>query len=391
MRVCMVTTSFPRWPGDLSGNFVHSLSESLTRLGMEISVVAPGHSQAARHDDWDHITVHRFGYAFPSRLQVLAYDGGIPHKLRTSHLARFEIPPFLLSMYSLVCRVARACDLIHAHWIPTGAVAGMAARRLGIPMVLTVHGSDSAFLRHGRLRAEVSRFSVRSASHVIPVSETLKAELLAFSGAGLPLTKIHSGVDPSVFLPGSGETGGRSILWVGRMTREKGVEYLIRAMKDISIAHPSASLLLVGDGPLRGSLETLARDIGVSEFVSFMGWKDHSEMVSIYAASDIVALPSLSEGLPMVLLEAMASGKPVVATRVGGIPELIDQGGNGYLVAPGSESEIADRVMELLARPELAAQMGTASRALVESSHSWVAVAMRVSSVYASVVGGWTP
>jgi glycosyltransferase involved in cell wall biosynthesis len=144
---------------------------------------------------------------------------------------------------------------------------------------------------------------------------------------------------------------------------------------------------MVGDGPLKKDLEALAVDLGLSRTISFAGVKNDSEMTRAYAASDLVVLPSLSEGLPIVLLEAMASGRPVVATRVGGIPELVTSGKNGYLVTPGSADEIADRVIELLGRPELAAEMGAASRALVESTHSWDAVSSRVSSVYESVLG----
>jgi glycosyltransferase involved in cell wall biosynthesis len=383
----MVTTSFPRWQGDFSGNFIHSLSRSLARRGVNITVVAPGYGQARRCEEWGPISIHRFGYAVPANLQVLAYDGGIPHKLRTSLLARLELLPFLVSMYLLICRVARGCDLIHAHWIPTGVVAGVAARRLALPMVLTVHGSDGLYLKSGRLARDMSRFSLRSASHLVAVSEALRRDLLTFTAGQVRVTRIHNGVDMESFQADRIEPAGRRILWVGRMTEEKGTEYLIRAMKRITAAYPDARLQLVGDGPLRKNLEGLVVDLGLSGAISFAGQKSHSEIAAVYSASDIVVLPSLSEGLPMALLEAMASGRPVVATRVGGIPELVDPGRNGYLVAPGSADEIADKLLELLGHPELAAEMGAASRALVESSHSWDAISSRIVSVYASVAG----
>jgi glycosyltransferase involved in cell wall biosynthesis len=233
--------------------------------------------------------------------------------------------------------------------------------------------------------------SLRSASHLIAVSEALKRDLLAFPTRHGLITRIHNGVDTENFQADPIRPAGRRILWVGRMTEEKGTQYLIRAMKRISAAYPDARLRLVGDGPLRKDLEELVVDLGLSGAISFAGQKSHSEIAGIYSASDIVVVPSLSEGLPMVLLEAMASGRPVVATRVGGIPELVDPGRNGYLVAPGSADEIALRVIELLGHPELAAEMGAASRTLVESAHSWDAISSRVASVYASVAGEKTP
>lgn len=386
MRVCMVTTSFPRWQGDSSGIFVESLSDSLSKMGLGIIIVAPGHRDTARMEAKDSMMVHRFSYRTPLRSKRLAYDGGIPHKLKTSRLARLEVPSFLVSMHALTSRVARTCDLIHAHWIPTGAVAGLVAKRLGLPMVITAHGSDATYLKAGKMVREVCRFSLASANHVIAVSDTLRDDLIRFGVRADNVTTIHNGVDQTAFQARDEDSGGRMIVWAGRMTEEKGVEYLIRAMRKITTVFRDAVLRLVGDGPLRQDLEELATQLRLSGSVSFVGEKSHSEMVSVYAGCDLVVLPSLSEGLPMVLLEAMAAGKPVVASRVGGIPEVISEGRTGYLVSPGSPDEIADRVIELLGRPELMTEMGTLSRELVKATHTWSSVARKVVAVYARVM-----
>jgi glycosyltransferase involved in cell wall biosynthesis len=383
----MLTTSFPRWQGDFSGSFVESLSISLTELGVKVAVVAPGHTGAPYREERGLLTIYRFVYMAPSRLQVLAYEGGIPYKMRTSHVARLEVIPFLASMYDLACRAAKGCELVHVHWIPTGVVGGAVARRLGVPMVLTVHGSDGAYLERRGLKKRISSFSLQSASHVIAVSEVLERKLLSFGVAPGDVSTIHNGVDPAAFSVVPDETGGRKILWVGRMTEEKGVEFLIRAMKKVTRIHRDALLRLVGDGPERGKLERLTGELGLLNSVSFVGQKSHSEMARFYARCDLVVLPSLSEGLPAALLEAMASGKAVVASKVGGIPELISHGRNGFLVAPGSSDEIADGVIELLGRPEDMARMGVISRRLIENTHSWNSIASQVRSVYASAVG----
>jgi len=330
----------------------------------------------------DGVRVTRFRYAIPSRLQVVAYDGGIPYKLKTSNLARLELVQFLISMLGEVSTVARRCDVIHAHWIPTGAVAAVAARRLGLPTVLTVHGSDAALMRGGILIKAASRFSLASASQVIAVSRTLKKRILEFEPRTNIVKTIYNGVELELFPFAGRRLNTRRLLWAGRMTEEKGLAYLIRAMKKVAAAHPDVTLCLVGDGPLRSRLEALTVELALSENIAFVGERSRSELPNMYAWCDAVVMPSLSEGLPMVLLEAMASGRPVIASGVGGIPELVKHGETGHLVSPGSVEELADGIIELLGRPDLMEKMGIASRKLVEAAHSWDAVASAVYSIY---------
>ncbi|MFQ5905790.1 MAG: glycosyltransferase family 4 protein [bacterium] len=382
MRVCMLTTSFPRWRGDLSGNFIESLSKSLVKRGVEIEVVAPGHKDATGRDEMGGVRVRRFTYAVPSRLQVVSYGGGIPHKLKTSNLARVELLQFMVSMLREALVVARKCDIIHAHWIPSGVVAALLAKGLSLPTVLTVHGSDAALIRGGILMRALSRFSLVSASQVIAVSRTLTKTILGFRPGIETVKTIHNGVELELFPFVERRLNTRRLLWAGRMTEEKGVAYLIRAMKKVASADPLVTLCLVGNGPLRSKLEALTCELGLSSHIAFIGEKPRSELPRMYAWCDAVVMPSLSEGLPMVLLEAMAVGRPVVASSVGGIPELVKHGETGHLVSPGSVDELADGIIQLLERPDLMGKMGVASRKLVEAAHSWDRVASDVHSVY---------
>lgn len=386
MKVCMLTTSFPRWPGDLSGSFIESLSKSLVKRGVGINVVAPGHREAPARESRPGMSITRFRYAIPARLQVVAYGGGIPHKLRTSNLARFELPQFIASMFRAALAVACGCDLVHAHWIPTGVVASLVSKRLGIPMVLTVHGSDGKFLEGGALKRIGSRFSLTSANRIVTVSDALRFRVLEFEPkVDAVIRTIHNGIELSSFPFVKKVSDAQRLLWVGRMTEEKGVNHLIRAMKEVVSVYPGASLRLVGDGPLRNDLEALVSELGLGECVEFAGEKPRYELPGMYAWCDMLVMPSLSEGLPTVLLEAMATGRPVVASRVGGIPELLKHGETGYMVPPERADELASAIIGLLGKPELMEKMGLASRKVVEDTHSWDAIASLTHSVYLSL------
>jgi glycosyltransferase involved in cell wall biosynthesis len=381
----MLTTSFPRWPGDLSGNFVESLARSLTARGVEIQVVAPGHVLAPGREKRSGIAIKRFKYAFPSRAQIVAYEGGIPHKLRTSNLARLELAPFSLSMLGAAYRAAAQCDIIHAHWIPTGVFAALVSKTLDIPVVLTVHGSDGTLLRAGGLGRVISRFSLDNAGRIITVSDALKNRVLEFEPGLRTVSTIRNGVDLEQFPFVEEVPDKRRLLWVGRMTEEKGVEFLIRAMKKVVARHGDAELRLVGGGPLRLRMETLAAELGLLDSMEFVGERRRSELPQMYAWCDSVVMPSLSEGLPMVLLEAMAVGRPVIASAVGGIPEILRDGETGILVSPGNVDELAQRIIGLLGNPGLARKMGAAARRLVEATSSWDVIASQVFSVYDSL------
>jgi Glycosyltransferase len=159
------------------------------------------------------------------------------------------------------------------------------------------------------------------------------------------------------------------VLYAGTFSRTKGVEHLVRALPQIVRRHPDVKLVLVGSGPLEPRLRGLAERLGVTDSVVFVGRRSHDQMPRLLAAADVFVLPSLNEGLPRVILEAMATGLPVVATSVGGVPELVVDGGTGLLVEPGDEEALADAVCRVLADPELAMAWGRAGREVAQREY----------------------
>lgn len=251
----------------------------------------------------------------------------------------------------------RGVDVIYAHYLfPTGAIAAASGRLLGRPWVITAHGGDVRNLQNPRLRA-LTAHGIRDAAAVIAVSEYLADEL---RGAGLTLPPVHvanMGVDLDRFRPLDRDAArsrlgvgpGPMVLAVGGLTERKNPLRLLQAFRQIRAARPDATLAFVGDGPLAASVRAGARRLQLDPAVLLPGALPNAAIVDWLAAADVLALPSLVEPLGIVALEALASGRPVAATRIGGAVEIIGDGGTS--VDPFDPASIADGVLRLLAAP----------------------------------------
>jgi glycosyltransferase involved in cell wall biosynthesis len=330
-KVVVLTSSYPRHDGDFAGRFVADAVAQLRARGLEVEVVHPG---------------------------LPADGGGLVRTLRRR-------PWLALTLFvSLVRRLraaARDADLVHAHWLAGAAVARFSGR----PFVVTLHGTGSA----GRLsdlslaaRApRLVRFLLRPARAVICVSDVL-AETMRSIGVD-HARSIPNGVDlPSARLEESEEP---FVLYAGRLSPEKGIGELVEATRGMR-------LVVAGDGPLR----TLVPDA--------LGFVSHDELEHLYDRAAVVVLPSYREGLPICVLEAMAHGRPVVATTVGGIPQLVEDGRTGLLVEPGDAEGLRIALERLLSDAALRRRMGRAARARVQRMCSWERVTDETLAAYAA-------
>ena len=390
--VGMLTTGFPRYDGDLAGNFVFFCCRALQERGLRLQVVAPHASGTPTRETLGGIPVLRFRYLFPSALERVAYDDGTPTNLGRSWLAWLGLPFFIVSFWLHACWLARRCDLLHAHWIPAGLVA-LASRPIGgaRPVIVSVWGSDLAL---GRLPV-VGRVIIallRRATTVIAISESMKRELLAL---GLPpgmVTVVPTAVSTMTAPQGGKEQTRRElglppqrplVLYLGRLATVKGPMHFVDAAGRVLQEHRDATFVVVGDGHLRPELEAAVRAAGLAEHFFFAGHVRHEEVGRWLGVADLFVLPSLSEGVPHALLEAFAFGLPVVASAVGGVPEIVSDGVNGYLVAPADAPDLARRILSLLRSPETRRAFGEAGRRLVqERQFTWGRVAADVAEVY---------
>ena len=331
-KVVVLTSSYPRDDGDFAGRFVADAVAQLRARGLEVEVVHP----------------------------ELRGDGG--GLVRTLRRRPWLAPILFVSLVRRLRAVARDADLVHAHWLAGAAVARFAGR----PFVVTLHGTGSA----GRLsdlslaaRAPaLVRFLLRPASAVICVSDVL-AETMRSIGVEHARC-IPNGVDiPTERLD---ETEEPFVLYAGRLSPEKGIGELVEATRGMR-------LVVAGDGPLRALVPNA------------LGFVPHDELERLYDRAAIVVLPSYREGLPICVLEAMAHGRPVVATTVGGIPQLVEDGRTGLLVEPGDAEGLRAALERLLGDPELRRRMGRAARVRVERLCSWERVTDETLAAYEAV------
>jgi len=286
-------------------------------------------------------------------------------------------------------------QLVHTHKYKDTILAAPAAKLCGIPHVVrTVHGLPEPFQGMQGLKIRfyetieriVSRYCVDA---TIGVSSQIEAKYKARGDAcrvtcirnGIDLKERSSQTDRRLTRKELGIDPGTHVIGtVCRLTSVKGLPYLLMAAENLLRQGMKVKVLIVGEGDIRNELETQARDLGISEDVVFAGHREDTD--DLLRAMDIFVLPSLSEGIPMALLEAMASSRPVIASRVGGIPEVIDDGVEGFLIEPMDIHGLANRCLQLIQAPDSAKRMGEKARQRVEQDFSAESMASKVTMLY---------
>ncbi|WP_322865352.1 glycosyltransferase family 4 protein [Aquicoccus sp. G2-2] len=264
----------------------------------------------------------------------------------------------------------------------SGTVAMLAAELAGLPHSFTLHGPDIFFEpRHWRLDEKIRR-----ARFVACISEFCRAQAMAFSHPEdwPKLHIVHCGVDPARYTPQPRQRGAE-MLFVGRLSAVKGLPVLFDAMPGVKAEN--LHLTIVGDGPDRTTLEAQATGLPVT----FLGYRSQSEVAELLAKTDLLVLPSFAEGVPVVLMEAMAAELPVVTTQVAGIPELVQNGISGLLVPPGAPDALANAISDIVQHPDKATKMGKAGRAIVCAEFDSNAEAARLAHLFRAYHAGETP
>jgi glycosyltransferase involved in cell wall biosynthesis len=278
---------------------------------------------------------------------------------------------------SIRARLVHACDLYaNVFALPAAALARVEARIGSRREILT--GDKSA----AQLAAQ--RLAYGTAAFVVANSHAAVRQLLAEGVSPRRIRLVPNGVDLSAFEPRHVKRELRRVVMVANLRPEKGHDTLIDAVPHVLDAHPHAEFIVAGDGPLAPQLASRAQSRGVTHRLTFIGRSD--DVPALLRSSDIFVLPSRSEALPNAVIEAMAAGLPVVASRVGGIPELISPGVNGTLVPPDDPQALAAAIVDLMERPSFARTLGWAARALVEQEYSFDRMVTRVTSMYLSLI-----
>ena len=399
MRSILLTTStFPRGPDDaVSARFVFDLAHRLCRH-YRVHVLAPDAPGIPKREDRDGVTVHRFTYFLPRSLQILARGEGALANVRSGRLAKLQIPLLVLSQMIALPRVVRrhGIELVNSHWVvPQGFTGAVWRRTIGVPHVVTCHAAGVFLLRRRHAGRAIARFVSDRTDLFLPGSRYLLRAFEDVVGRPLPHRVIPMGVDSRGFRPDVDPTpirqryapgGEKLILFVGKLVPKKGVDVLLSALARLE---GNSRLIVVGGGPLEGAIDARIRELGLTERVARTGWLRNDELPSYYAAADVVCVPSVidphgeTEGMPVVVQESLACGKALVASDVSGIPDLVQDRVNGFLVPARDAEGLASALRRALAMPP-DSPMHRAARRTAED-HSWERIAERYTDAFESL------
>jgi glycosyltransferase involved in cell wall biosynthesis len=398
--VVMVTTSYPRYPGDSVGTFMEPIAKSVAARGHRVHIVAPWHPLVRRPRIERGLHFHFYKYAPLPSLNVFGYAASMRADVTLKGAAYAAAPLALARGWWTARRIARRyrASVMHGHWVvPGGVTAAMAAP--GLPLVISLHGSDVYVAeRFGPARL-AARAAFRRAGAVTACSADLATRAIRLGADPAKTTVVPYGVDTARFAPDPEARRERraalgvsaSMLLVaaaGRLVSKKGFEYLIDALARV----PNAVLVLAGDGSLREDLQRRAASSGVRERVRFLGDRTQDDVAALFSAADVIVAPSVRDdagnvdGLPNVVMEALASGTPLITTRAGGIGAVVEDGVTALVVPERDIHGIAGALTRIRDEPALAARIGAAARALVAQRFGWDRTAEQFESVYSAAL-----
>lgn len=353
----LLVSHYGEYSGDLSSSFVHAQARALAARGHRVRalILTPLGKRRAGHR-WG--PFYGEGQADGVELRYVRYlslsnRGERGFNAAAARRAADKCLPQLVRGFTP--------DIIHAHTLGTDSAAALQLKsRLGCPLVITTHGSDTSIpVQQGRT-ADL-KIQCDGADHVVAVSSTLRQKLRT-CGTKTPVSVILNGFHVQAVPRTGAEKTPCSLLQVSNLIRQKHVDTTLTAFAQVKKAHPEARLTVIGRGPERENLESLARELGVARDVRFTGQLPNEEVLAEMARTQFFCMPSVREGFGIVYLEAMASGCLTMGTRGEGVADLIENGKNGFLVPPEEPAAIAELIEWGLAHPEEAAAIAARGR-----------------------------
>jgi glycosyltransferase involved in cell wall biosynthesis len=389
-NLLILTSTYPRWSHDTTPGFVADFAHGVAPSFKAVHVLAPHFPAAARHEATGNLDITRYRYFWPASAETIAYNGGAVSKIKKTPLYALQLLCFMTSLFAhtLFITLTKRVTIINAHWlIPQGFVGVLVKFLTGRKLVITIHGSDVLSLNGNIMRA-IKRFTLRHADVVCVNSSVTKAACIALYPRHYSL--IPMGIDVERFAGAVASTKLKkqynlhdfTILFVGRLSEEKGIIYLLEALGSLQAAGKSFTAIIVGSGPLEAKLQQYIADNDLAKSVIMTGWIDNSELPTYYKTADVMVGPSLHEAQGLVFLEALAAGLPVITTTAGGTKDFVKNEVNGFLVEPRSPHQIVDVLTTLYDDRALLQKLAQAAPGSVREKYSWHAVTMRYTHVF---------
>jgi glycosyltransferase involved in cell wall biosynthesis len=371
------------------------------RRGHSVTVVTPGDRSLPSSDLFDGVRIVRFPLDLPADLTY-----GRVAQSQVSWLGKFSrlavMARYLAAQYRAIMAEAgeNDADVVHAHWaIPTGPAAVLAAKRLGVPSVITMHGGDVYvnpeqgydFPTRWYVRP-VLHWTLRQAGALTAITEDCRQHALRAGAPAENIRLVFNGTDLRRFSPGENGAGSRGfgqhmIFACRQLFPRKGIRFLLEAGAQLKPRFPDLQIVLAGDGFERPELAQLAADLGIGPDVTFLGWVPNAELPPYYRAAAVSVIPSLEEGFGIPAAEAMGCEVAVVASDAGGLPEVVENGVTGLVVPRGDSAALADAIGSLLADPERRRTMGQAGRERALRLFDWDRSAEQFEELYREVAG----
>jgi glycosyltransferase involved in cell wall biosynthesis len=380
MRVLMITTSYPKTPGDVTAPVIEKIVFELARRGHAVDLVLPRHPDLVLEGRDRGLPVRFFPFwAGGAKTYAWGYASSMraDRDLRPRALAL--APLVFISALTVMRRLARAnaYDVVHAHWVlPNGPIAALAAPAPRPPLVVSLHGSDIFVAEKSRALAAIARWTFRRAHWVAACAGDLAERAIRLGAPPARVATLLHGVDVDELAQGDATEWRRRaaagdddflVVALGRLVAKKGFSHLLRAASLLRARGVPLVVAIGGVGDLAGRLTEEAAELGCADCVHLLGNVPHDQIGGLFRAADAVAVPSVRDekgnvdGLPNVLLEAMAVGRPVVSTRIAGVPDVVDDGQSGLLVPPADDDALADALARVRADPSLRARLGAAA------------------------------
>ena len=396
MKVLVIGSVYPRFKEDAEVPWLRASVAHLRKAGVEVQVLAPTYKGLKSHEI-DGVRVNRFRYA-PKNWEMLTHEEGAPSKMASKPWLQLLAIPYIINGFFKCIGLCRKWkpDVIHAHWpFPHAYIALGAAKLFKIPLVLNFHGAELLLIRKKKWVRPLLKFAIGQAQAVFANSSFTAGKIKALRAVDVEWSPYGTTLGSSRFEEGSGAstmctphpiTDKFKILFVGRHIERKGICYLIEAAKHLPA--DKFEIRIVGIGDITDKLKAQAAQY---PHVTFTGKLSPEALENEYRTANVFTLPAIvdhkgdTEGLGVVLIEAMELGLPIVASNVGGIPDVVVDGVSGILVNEKDPEALADAFKRLATNPELVKQLLTGARKRIEECFTWDGIIERQIAVYNKV------
>ena len=398
MKVLVIGSVYPRFHEDAEVPWLRTSIAHLKQAGVEIQVLAPAYKGLKSHEI-DGVKVNRFRYA-PAGFEFLTHEEGAPSKMASKPWLQLLAIPYIISGFFKcigICRKFRP-DVIHAHWpFPHAYIALGAAKLFRIPLVLNFHGAELLLIRKKKWVKPLLKFAIGQAQAVFANSSFTAGKIKALRNVDVEWspygTTLETGEISAEPTQAPHPVNGKfKILFVGRHIERKGICYLIEAAK--YLPRDQFEIRIVGVGDLTDKLKAQAAEVSTTPDAAniiFTGKLSPEALANEYRTANVFTLPAIvdskgdTEGLGVVLIEAMELGLPVVASNVGGIPDVVVDGVSGILVPEKDPQALANAYKRLAAEPELQKQLLEGARKRIDESFNWSKIVKRQIAVYEKI------